>query len=212
MSILRRREIPIAIVTITGLIVIFDYFFNIPGVSGISGEIQLWGVLVSTFAMGLGLVNVIRQHTTRVMKRTGEWWLSVWLLICLALTLITGFIPPIQTHAAFTWIFDTVNKPLGGSMYAILAFFITSAVYRTFRARNADAFLLLLAGFFTLLNKAPIGGAIWPGFIDIGAWFLKVPNMAGMRGIIIGAAIGVTALGIRTLAGIETRAFGFGGD
>jgi RsiW-degrading membrane proteinase PrsW (M82 family) len=211
MSILRGKQVPVTIMLVTGVIVILGYFLDISIVTAASSELQTWSVVISTFAMGLGFINLLGFHIPRVQKRKErEWWLSLVLLIMLAATLVTGFMSPWADHPYFSYIFQTVNKPLGGSMYAILAFFITSAIYRAFRARNLDATLLLVAGLFTLLQKAPIGGAIWPGFNDIGTWFLKVPNSAGMRGIIIGAALGVIALGIRTLMGAERRGLGLG--
>jgi predicted membrane protein len=211
MSILRGRQVPVTIMLVTGVVVILGYFFDISIISTASSELQTWSVIISTFAMGLGFINLIGFHIPRVQNRKErEWWLSLWLLIMLAITLVTGFMSPWADHPYFSYIFQTVNKPLGGSMYAILAFFITSAVYRAFRARNIDATLLLIAGVFTMLQKAPIGGAIWPGFNTIGSWFLNVPNSAGMRGIIIGAALGVVALGLRTLMGAERRGLGLG--
>ena len=44
---------------------------------------------------------------------------------------------------------------------------------------------------------------IIPFIPAIGVWIQKVPNTGGMRGIIIGLAIGAIGMGIRTLIGRE---------
>jgi hypothetical protein len=56
-----------------------------------------------------------------------------------------------------------------------------------------------------MIKNAPFGGMIWPGFIDIGDWFINVFGVSGTRGIAIGSAIASTFYGIRILLGYETR-------
>ncbi|MCL5039724.1 MAG: hypothetical protein M1299_07900, partial [Firmicutes bacterium] len=78
-----------------------------------------------------------------------------------------------------------------------------SASFRAFRARNVEATILLLAGVLVLLGRAPVGELI-SGFFPRGAdWLMNVPNIAGNRAILIGAAIGTVATGLRLLLGID---------
>ena len=51
----------------------------------------------------------------------------------------------------------------------------------------------------------------FPPFIPIGDWIFSVPNMATMRAVIIGNALGAIALAMRVLLGKE-RGYLKGGE
>ena len=103
----------------------------------------------------------------------------------------------------YTWIFANVYTSLGATLYAITGFYIFSAAYRAFRARNIDAAILLIGGIFVLLANAPIGEVIWGGFPLIGNWFNNVGQVPGMRTFTVVGALGLLAYGFRALIGKE---------
>lgn len=88
-------------------------------------------------------------------------------------------------------------------MYALLVFYIASAAFRAFRARNIEATLMLSAAILVMIGRVPIGMAVSNMFPKLANWIMCVPNSAGQRGIIIGATIGVIAVGLKTILGIE---------
>jgi hypothetical protein len=59
-----------------------------------------------------------------------------------------------------------------------------------------------------MLYQAPAGPAFWSGFEAIGDWFKNVPNTAGNRAILIGMAVGMIAVFVRTLLGLERSQIG----
>nr|MBA3542144.1 hypothetical protein [Deltaproteobacteria bacterium] len=59
-----------------------------------------------------------------------------------------------------TWIYNYIFAPCNATMFALLAFFVASAAFRAFRARNLEAGLLLGSAIIVLLARAPIGRAI----------------------------------------------------
>lgn len=108
----------------------------------------------------------------------------------------------------FTWIYDHIFGPANATMFALLAFFVASAAFRAFRARSVEAALLLTAAIIMLIGRAPFGGAISEVFPDLAQWLLDVPQNGGRRAIMMGAAIGAIATGLRVIVGIERSHLG----
>lgn len=106
-------------------------------------------------------------------------------------------------HTVFQFIFDQVYTPLSATIYSLLSFYVASAAFRAFRARNFYAALLLISAVFVMIGRVPIGGYLWNKFPWIQEWLMIWPNSAGQRAILIGAAIGMIATGLRVIFGIE---------
>lgn len=107
-----------------------------------------------------------------------------------------------------TWVYDHIFSPCNSTMFALLAFFIASAAFRAFRARNTEAALLLGAAILVLLGRAPIGSLLHENLPDITNWIIDVPNNAGRRAILMGAALGAIVTGLRVLLGLERQHVG----
>ncbi len=83
------------------------------------------------------------------------------------------------------------------------AFFIASAAFRSFRAHDFRAALLLASGVVVMIGRVPLGASISPIFPNLAGWLMAYPNAAGQRALYIGAALGVLATGLRVISGIE---------
>lgn len=108
----------------------------------------------------------------------------------------------------FTWLYDHVFAPCNATMFALLAFFVASAAFRAFRARNIEAGLLLGGAILVMLGRVPIGAAISDDLPSIAQWILDIPNNGSRRAIMMGAAIGAIATGLRILLGLERSHLG----
>lgn len=108
----------------------------------------------------------------------------------------------------FVWIYDHIFSPCNATMFALLAFFVASAAFRAFRARNLEAALLLVAAILMMLGRAPLGRAISDVFPDLAQWILDVPSNGGRRAIMMGAAIGAISTGLRVILGLERSHLG----
>ena len=126
--------------------------------------------------------------------------------------------PPVEGATDwFDWGFHNVQNPCGATIFSILAFFMASAAFRTFRARNLGAALLLLAAVIVMFGRVPVSemvsnwlgnGQIFPKASDV---IMDYPNLAAKRGIMLGIALGALSQSLRILLGIERSYLG-GGD
>ncbi|MBU1652804.1 hypothetical protein KKA00_11320, partial [bacterium] len=117
----------------------------------------------------------------------------------------------------FQEVFNYVINPLQSTMYALLAFFVASASYRAFRAKNREATILLVASFVILLGRTPFGMLLTAWIPDsfslmqipnLAIWIMNSPNLAGQRAIIIGIGLGVVSMSLRLILGIERAYLG----
>jgi hypothetical protein len=83
--------------------------------------------------------------------------------------------------------------------------------------RTLEAGLLAAAALIVMLGRVPIGDQMtaWlPEPLRLGAvqdWIMNVPQNAAKRAVLMGAALGVMATGLRVILGIERSYLG-GGD
>ncbi len=210
MSVVYKRTIPLLITVLFLFLMIGEYFLNVPALRTAGLEMQSWAVLITAFAIGLGVIALLRQHGMRIVKRSEDWILSAWLIAVMLLFMALG-IGFGQQNPTFQWIYNTVYSSLDSAVYSILALFITSASFRAFRARNLDAAALLIAGFLTLLGATPTIAALWDGLRYISGWIMDVPTAAAGRVIVMGAALGLMTLALRMIIGKETGFLGGAG-
>lgn len=224
MSFYKRKEFPIMLTTLLALIMIFSTYFRIKPVQDFSSTLQAWTVTIVNFSAILGVVMILRQHKNRIVRRKpgdNSWMFSVWLIALTVFYLVLGIYGVESSLSAtptrdptFSWIYNNAQVSLDSAVYSLLAFYITSASFRAFKARSKEAAVLLISAAVMMLYNAPAGSVIFgplaTQFNSFGEWLLNVPNMAAFRGIIIGAAVGAIALGIRVMVGRERGYLGAG--
>jgi hypothetical protein len=207
-----KREIPILITLISGLFCLAGFFIPHPLVRKGYEDLQNWALILVGLTYILGVANVLRVNIDGVLKRQQDWVYKLVLLAGLAVMMIIGFAEGnayLDTSSKFTWMYQNFYSPMSATMFALLAFFIASAAFRAFRIRSTEAMLLAIAAFILMLGRVPIGNMISHWVPDAAEWLMEVPQNAAKRGILIGAALGVMATGIRLILGLE-KAYGGG--
>jgi len=197
-----RTELPIYLGIMGGIICFGSLFLSIGIVQDLSRWFLEWRVILASFALALGLGNLLRIHYRRIEQKRQGWWYSGVLLAAMVGYAILG-IGWGRTHVAYSWVFDWAYSPLSATVFSLNAFFLTTACYRAFRARNLQAAVLLISGVIVMLGKVGIGYAIWPGFSQIADWLMNQPNSAAMRGVNMGAAMGILGVSLRIILGLE---------
>ncbi len=120
---------------------------------------------------------------------------------------------------AFWWMYEYWFKPLQQTTFAMLAFYVASAAFRAFRAKNIESVLLLGTAFVILLGRTFIGTWLTAGLPDEGFWsFFQIPNLtgwimsvfntAGNRAIAIGIALGIASTSLKVIFGIDRSYLG----
>ncbi len=111
----------------------------------------------------------------------------------------------------FRIFFDHVMMPILATMFSLLAFFIASAAYRAFRARNLLASLLLIAALIVMLRFNPFLSPIFGDYVArLSNWLMNVPNLAAQRAIVIGIGLGIVSTALKVVLGIERGYMGKG--
>lgn len=202
-----RREIPVLFGSVIGAIVILEYYVKLPLLQTIGKELVDWGVIISAFALCLASINLLRKHVVSIARRERYGPYSILLLIVFGIMTYCG-IALGPRSAQFRWFYDYMLQSISATIYGTVAFYLLSASFRTFRARNVEATLLLVSAVLVMLGRATIGSLIWDGFGGLAEWLLGVPNAAANRGVLIGAALGLISTGVRLLLGIDRAYLG----
>jgi len=107
--------------------------------------------------------------------------------------------------------FDFVLISIHATMFSLLAFFIASAAYRAFRARNVMATLLLLSALIVMSRFNPYLEPIFGEYLArTSNWLMNVPNLAAQRAIVMGVGLGIVATALKVILGIERGYMGKG--
>jgi hypothetical protein len=193
------KWLPTAIAIAVGLVTLLDYFFTLPLLDALGFAFKQWTIILTAFALLLGLINLAQVHLTRIIRRNeaGAGY-SVIVIITAVFVFGIGLLFDLPS-APMTWIFDNLYLPLQGAFFALVAFFLATAAYRALRARNVETTLMLLSALVVFLGQTPALGVL----ADAREWILNVPSTAGVRGILIGVALGTIATALRLLVGMD---------
>lgn len=203
-----KRWIPgLLFATLPGLIVLFGHLFPNRLLTYYQGRVVEWrdvlvewAVIVAAFAFLLGMFNVLRVHGERVGRRRKGWFYSLVLLLAMLVAWIPPLLPagtPVQ-DVANRAVFDSVISPVGAALAALVVFTLALAALRLLRVRrSAGAVFFLLIVVVVLLGSTPLTGLEW--LADVRDWIVNVPGMAGMRGLLLGVALGTVVTALRVL-------------
>jgi len=220
-----RRQVPLFITFFVGTLLILSVF--IPPMETLGEDFTLFFDIIAVFAFFLGGGNLVRVHVSKLAKKKQDWPFSIVTLVGFAFMLTIGLFKignpgdiASSVTAEGSWFQESFNyilNPLQSTMYALLAFFVASASYRAFRAKNREATILLVAAFIILLGRTPFGMAL-TGWIpekfsifqipNMAIWIMNSPNLAGQRAIMIGIGLGVVSMSMRLILGIERTYLG----
>ncbi len=184
--------------------------------SGWITNVNNFFVVLGAMAWGMGLFSLWMVHSSNIRKRKPEWYGSVLFFFAVAAGAIAG----LGYGTAGGWLrqandimVNDLLRPMGSTVFSLLAFYMTSAAYRAFRVKSREALLMMISAFIVMLGQIPIG--LWlthslPSFLWLpvmSQWILYIANSAAVRGMWFGMMLGAIAVGLRFWLSLERGAF-----
>jgi len=213
-----KRYVPLVICFVMGVAFAVQYYVPHAASEASFTTVNDWLIVIGGFSMVLGLASLVHMHAGKIKRQVAGWGYSAVLFIGIVGTLIAGIVSkgsilrPDMTTTSFGWIYDNMMVALQGTMFSILGFYVVSAAFRTFRARTLEAGFLLVAAIVVMFGHVPLGEFLWEKVftpklpVQIGGiadWIMNVPNMAAKRGIMLGVVLGIVAMSLKMIFGIE---------
>jgi hypothetical protein len=202
------RNGPLLVTFLTGTILVAFFFIPHHSAQEAQSVILDWANVVYAFALVLGSVSLWAAHQKKISARAPGWLFSLVTLGALTFVTVMGVVQGVEEGTAVNTFYNTVNAPLASTMFALLAFFIASAAFRAFRARNTEATLLLITAIVMMIGRVSIGEFIWKGFPSLTEWLLDVPNLAAKRAVAIGVGLGAVSTALKIILGIDRNYLG----
>jgi len=227
-----KRSIPFAIAAAVGFVLIASYF--VPYTQSWGEDSMVWFDILASIAFILGAANLLKMNLEKISNQRAGWGYAVVTLIAFLITLVVGLgkigVLPSESFPSYTWsgnhvsegsalwwIYQYVIFPLSSTMFALLAFFIASAAFRAFRAKNSQAIILLTTAFIVLLGRTYAGIVLTSWMPEelsalrlenVTDTIMQVFNLAGNRAITIGIALGVVSTSLKVLLGVDRSYLG----
>jgi len=210
-----RLTLPLILVFLFGLFGLAIQYVPHPAASQTKETVALWIRMIGGVAVLLGIYNLLHLHLTKVRRREEGWGYSgfffLGFLVMVAATVHNSgawlWNAPVS-EGAFDQLYLYLFQPAGATMFSVLGFFIASAAVRTFRARSFEATLLLVAAIVVMLGRAPLGEMLTGYFPRLTEWVMAVPNAAAKRGVLLGICLGLIAMSLRIIFGVERSYLG----
>jgi hypothetical protein len=197
-----RQYLTRILVIVCILTVIASYIFVSPQISRANTELQLWNSNIGTFALFTGFITIFIRFGRKVMNREEDWQFGIYTLFVIiawtAFGIYNGSVSAVYIKAYYA-----TKVALHAASIGMLVFFFLSAVFRVFRINDLRGAILPICASILVAANAPWAQSIFPGITNIGMWFMDNMQMAGARSIVMVAAVGGIALGVRVLLGLE---------
>jgi hypothetical protein len=196
-----RRVLPLIAAGLCGLIIVASYVFKFPWLDNIASKLLEGGIILAAFALFLGLLNLVAYHARRMRSMNKGVVQSLILITAMVITFAVGTAWP--ASLPLSWIYNYILFPLQATMGALLVFYAVSAALRAFKLRNGAAVILLTSSLLFLFLLIPFIYGLSPIVPVLRNWLIVVPLGAGMRGILLGIALGTITSALRILLQLD---------
>lgn len=199
-----KQSIAIFTAVFFGLLTLVALLFN---VSGLSSVILGWASFLAAIALILGVMNLLLVHLTRLFKEQNLYSgvLVLNILGVFAAAVLDGLTGSNSVNALFNW----VQAPLEAALASLLAVFLLLAGVQLLKRQHTGwAVLFSVTAVVMLLGQALLTSRLLPAGLrqpvnQVVEFVQNVVVTAGLRGLLIGVALGTLLLSLRLLMGVE---------
>ena len=162
-----------------------------------------WILLLAAAAFFLGVINVLWLHVRRIALGQRDWGLSLILIAVLLAVAAGGLLNPAgPASPLLAWIFASIIAPGQAALFAMLIFFMAAAAFQYLRIGRPGGAWMLAGALLILVVQLPLAAAWLPPSLGaLAQWWLDVPGMAALRGLLLGSGLAMLVVGLRMLVG-----------
>lgn len=203
---LLKRTLPLALTISIGLVTLVALLVPLPAVVDL---ITGWAGFLVAVALLLGVLNLFVVHLNRLARERNAYSgvLIISMMAVFALATIDLLNP--QADSGVDTVFRLIQSPLEAALASLLAFFLLTAGFQLLKwQRSGWAILFALSAIVVLATGALVSSGLLPANVRTGLQTMRnlldgIVVTAGMRGLLIGIALGTITLSLRLLFGVE---------
>ncbi len=195
-----KRILPTALAIGIGILVLIGIFIPVSPLRDVSFWLIQWALIIGIFALFLAFLNLIRVHLARVGRKGKNQITSILIVASAVASVAIISLQYSQTkESSFSsQLLHNFLVPGESALLGLTAITLTLAGMRALQTPQRIGPLVFI-GIATLIligtvpYLSPLG--------SIAAWIQAIPATGGMRGILIGVALGTTLTGLRIIFG-----------
>lgn len=198
------RKLSLAIAIGFGLLTLLGLLF-LPELSSL---ILGWAGFLAAIALLVGVLNLLAVHSSRLVN--GRNLYSGVLVLSMLAVLGLGIADALSiTKSGVATIFNWVQAPLEAALASLMAFFLLFTGFQLLkRQRSVGSIIFLITIVLLLLSQALLTATFLPAGINtlveqVQSIINHIIVIGGIRGLLIGIALGTITLSLRILLGLD---------
>ena len=199
------RVITVVIAMFSGLVILAGYYLQelFPALKDFQTQLLNAAIILASVAALVGISNLMSVHSHKVRRGEKGGVYSALLVISLIGTFFLGLVLR-PGHDAVRALVDGIILPVEAALMGILTISLLYAAIRLLRRRvDVTSIFFLITAAIILFGSATLPFGDIPLLGDFARWVTQVLALGGMRGILIGVALGALLTGLRVLFGAD---------
>ncbi len=196
-----RWFIPTVVAVVVGLVTLLGFLLPVSAFESIRIILVRAATVLAAFAFILGYGNLLRVHAARILKRQAKYLIPSLIVVISAVASLVLVLVQGQSGPTVSFLVRAVLVPGESALLALTAVTLLLAGMRLYRSRrHINSVLFIVVALLTLLSAAPL---IYPPLFKTVMDFVNAVATGGLRGLLLGVALGTIITGLRVILGID---------